>query len=88
MRTGGHYFAPVGYGQDENGKLSETTFAYHDSAGADQGKQVDHYYDWLVPKEYECLGRLSDACVRDKQVEEHEANERIRVLKGMMVIRL
>ncbi len=116
MRQGGHYFAPVGYGLDENGKLSEHTFAYHDSAGSDQDEQVQHYYDWLVPtgpwknlplrkirdggakyaslacnnapKEYECLGVLRNAYIRNKQVEDHMGNEQIRVLEGMMVIRL
>lgn len=116
VRTGGHYFAPIGFGQDENGKLSENTFAYHDSASDKQDKQTQHYHAWLksngqykdLPlrkfrdggakypslacnnekKGWECLGRLSDTYVRNKQVQDHMGNERIRVLEGMMVIRL
>jgi hypothetical protein len=116
VRTGGHYFAPVGFGQDENGKLSENTFAYHDSASDKQDEQTEHYYTWLTPagqykdlalrkfreggakyaslacqnekKGWECLGRLSNTYVRDKQVEAHAGNERIHVLEGMMVIRV
>ena len=116
VRTGGHYFAPVGFGQDADGKLSENTFAYHDSAGNKQGKQTQHYYNWLVPKGqwqnlplrkfrddgakypslacknapkgWECLGVLKNAYIRNMQVEDHQPNERIRVLEGMMVVRL
>ena len=116
VRTGGHYFAPVGFGKDEDGNLSENTFAYHDSASDKQDKQTQHYHTWLTPvgqykdlplrkfreggakyaslacqneeKGWECLGRLSNAYVRNKQVEDHAGNERIRVLEGMMVIRL
>lgn len=116
VRTGGHYLAPVGFGLDENGKLSELAFAYHDSASDKQDKQTEHFYTWLkatgqykdLPlrsfrdggakyaslacknekKGWECLGRLSDTYVRDKQVEAHQGNERIRVLEGMMVILL
>jgi len=49
VRTGGHYFAPVGFGRDADGNLSAETFEYRDPASGKQGEQALHYHTWVTP---------------------------------------
>jgi hypothetical protein len=49
VRTGGHYFSPVGFGRDADGNLSRDTFEYRDPASDKQDKQALHYHLWVTP---------------------------------------
>jgi len=49
-RVGGHYYSPVGYGDDGNGNYSGNTLIYHDPAGGYQDVKHQEYHQWLRQK--------------------------------------
>ncbi len=47
-RGGGHYFAPVGYGEDKNGNYDGSMIIYHNPADSPQKKKRQQYKRWYV----------------------------------------
>ncbi len=46
-RTGGHYFSPVGYGEDSKGDYDGRIIIYHDPADGGQTMKTQHHVEWL-----------------------------------------
>lgn len=51
LRTGGHYFSPVGYGEDSNGNYDGSMIIYHDPADGGQNMKTQQYVEWIRESE-------------------------------------